>query len=87
MKNLFFFLFLIFNCTIGNAETRIDMQGTSVVGNQELPKILYIIPWKKSESPDEIGHPPIDQLINEVLAPIERDEFKRQIYYHEVFFE
>ena len=68
------------------AETRIEMQGTAIIGNQELPKILYIVPWKKSGLP-AMKRPPIAQLINEVLAPLDREEFRRQIYYHRVFFE
>jgi len=68
------------------AETRIEMQGTAVIGNQELPQILYIVPWKKSELPN-MQRPPIAQLINEVLAPLDREEFRREIYYHRVFFE
>ncbi|MCW9023366.1 MAG: hypothetical protein OQK73_01675 [Gammaproteobacteria bacterium] len=66
------------------AETRIEMQGTSIIGNHELPKILYIVPWKKSELP-EMQQPPMNQIISDVLTPIERDEFKRQIYYHRAF--
>ncbi len=68
------------------AETRIEMQGTAIIGNQELPKILYIVPWKKSDLP-AMKRPPIAQLISEVLAPLDREEFRRQIYYHRVFFE
>lgn len=68
------------------AETRIEMQGTAIIGNQELPQILYIVPWKKSGLPD-MGRPPISQLVNEVLAPLDREEFRREIYYHRVFFE
>ncbi len=68
------------------AETRIEMQGTAVIGNRELPKILYIVPWKKSGLP-EMRRPPIESLINDVLAPLDREEFRREIYYHRVFFE
>ncbi len=68
------------------AETRIEMQGTAVIGNQELPQILYIVPWKKSGLPN-MGRPPINQLVDEVLAPLDREEFRREIYYHRVFFE
>ena len=69
-----------------HAETRIEMQGTAIIGNQELPKILYVVPWKKSGLPD-MKRPPIARLIDEVLAPLDREEFRRQIYYHRVFFE
>ncbi len=79
-------LILLSVAVIARAETRIEMQGTAVIGNQELPKILYIVPWKKSGLPD-MRRPPISQLVNEVLAPLDREEFRREIYYHRVFFE
>jgi len=79
-------LALIFAALTVRAETRIEMQGTAVIGNQELPQILYIVPWKKSALPD-MGRPPISQLVNEVLAPLDREEFRREIYYRRVFFE
>jgi len=79
-------LALVFAALTVRAETRIEMQGTAVIGNQELPQILYIVPWKKSGLPD-MGRPPISQLVNEVLAPLDREEFRREIYYHRVFFE
>ncbi len=79
-------LLLLSTSTFTQAETRIEMQGTAVIGNQELPKILYIVPWKKSGLPD-MRRPPISQLIDEVLAPLDREEFRREIYYHRVFFE
>ena len=79
-------LVLLSAAVLLRAETRIEMQGTAVIGNQELPKILYIVPWKKSGLPD-MRRPPISQLVNEVLAPLDREEFRREIYYHRVFFE
>ncbi|VAX12948.1 hypothetical protein MNBD_GAMMA24-2037 [hydrothermal vent metagenome] len=79
-------LMLAFMALSTSAETRIEMQGTAIIGNRELPKILYIVPWKKSGLP-KMKRPPINQMINEVLAPLDREEFRRQIYYHRVFFE
>lgn len=79
-------LMLLSTMAFIQAETRIEMQGTTVIGNQELPKILYIVPWKKSGLPD-MRRPPIAQLVQEVLAPLDREEFRREIYYHHVFFE
>ena len=59
---------------------RIIMQGTAVIGNQELPKVLYIVPWKKSELPD-LSEPPLESLIDEALTPIDRNVFRRQVDY------
>ena len=64
-----------------NAEDRVDLEGTSIIGNRELPKILYIAPWKKPYM-SELGRP-VNSLINEVIAPIERDVMVRTIRYHD----
>ncbi len=85
LMRMIFALILAFTTLSVPAETRIEMQGTSIIGNQELPKILYIVPWKKSGLP-RMKRPPISQMINQVLAPLDREEFRRQIYYHRVFF-
>jgi len=73
-------LLFIFSQT-ANAE-RIIMQGTAVIGNQELPKVLYIVPWKKSELPD-LSDPPLESLIDEVLTPIDRNVFRRKVEYYQ----
>ena len=49
--------------------------------NQELPKVLYIVPWQKSDPGDLIGRP-VNTLLDEVLAPLDREEFIRQVDYY-----
>lgn len=66
------------------AEDRIELEGMSIIGNKELPKMLYIVPWKNSELPD-MNTPPIETLIDEALAPVDRDNFKRKIRYYEIY--
>ena len=63
------------------AEDRIDIDGASIVGNRELPKVLYIVPWKKPLSGELVGKP-VQSLLDEVLAPVDRDVFRRQVEYH-----
>jgi len=53
---------------------------TAIRGNQELPRVLYIVPWKDSRLGDVIGKP-VNSLIDEVLAPVDRDVFRRQTKY------
>ncbi|NNE61100.1 MAG: hypothetical protein HKN35_09405 [Woeseia sp.] len=60
----------------------LDLDRTEITGNQELPKVLYIVPWQKSEPGDLIGKP-ANTLLDEILAPIDRSEFVRQIRYYE----
>lgn len=76
------FLILYVNCAVAYAEDRLNLDGTAIIGNQELPKVLYIVPWKKSEVPD-MNQPPLESLIDEALQPIDREVFRRQVnYYH-----
>ena len=57
--------------------------GTSqITGNQELPQVLYIVPWKSSDLGDLVGRP-VNTLLDEVLAPADREVFLRQIEYYE----
>jgi phage tail sheath gpL-like len=57
-----------------------ELSRTQVHGNQELPKVLYIVPWQKSNPGDLMGRP-VNTLLDEVLAPLDRDEFRRQVEY------
>lgn len=59
----------------------IELGRTEITGNQELPTVLYIVPWKKSEPGDLMGKP-VNTLLDEVLAPIDRSEFIRQVDYY-----
>ena len=76
---LLLILFTPYNQAI--SEDRIEMQGTAIIGNQELPKVLYIVPWKQSELP-EITELPLESLIDDALAPVDREAFIRQLDYY-----
>jgi hypothetical protein len=64
----------------------IDLGRTEITGNQELPKVLYIVPWQKSEAGELVGKP-VNTLLEEVLAPIDRTEFIRQVDYYSDLYE
>lgn len=59
-----------------------ELSRTEITGNQELPKVLYIVPWQKSDPGDLMGRP-VNSLLDEVLAPVDRDEFLRQVRYYD----
>jgi hypothetical protein len=59
----------------------LDLERTEVTGNQELPRVLYIVPWQKSDPGDFMGRP-VNSLLDEVLAPLDREEFIRQVDYY-----
>jgi hypothetical protein len=60
----------------------LDLGTTSITGNAELPKVLYIVPWKKSDLGDLVGRP-VNTLLDEVLAPVDPEVFQRHLSYYE----
>ena len=62
------------------AQDRAEIDGTKIIGNRELPKVLYIVPWKKPLQGDLSGRPP-GGVLDEVLAPVDREVFRRQVRY------
>jgi hypothetical protein len=60
----------------------LDLGTTSITGNQELHKVLYIVPWKKSDLGDLVGRP-ATTLLDEVLAPLDPAVFERHLNYYE----
>jgi len=65
-----------------NAKDRLDLDSTQITGNRELPKVLYIVPWRSAELGDLVGRP-VNSLLDEVLEPVDRDVFRRQNRYFE----
>ena len=67
------------------AMDELDLGTTSITGNQELPKVLYIIPWKNSDLGDLVGRP-VNTLLDEVLAPVDPEVFRRQLDYYDTLY-
>jgi len=59
---------------------RMQLDATSIRGNQELPKVLYIVPWKEP-GPGDLAGRPLNSLVDEALAPLDREVFRRQMAY------
>ncbi|HVN98509.1 MAG TPA: hypothetical protein VMT49_00585 [Steroidobacteraceae bacterium] len=62
------------------AMDQIDLGATQVTGNRELPNVMYVVPWKRPDLGEFAGRPP-KSLLDEVLAPVDRDVFRRQNRY------
>lgn len=74
-------LFCIFLSASAVAKDRIELDEASIQGASELPKVLYIVPWKKGiidNKPVKMG-----TMIDEVMAPVDRAVLLRQIRFHE----
>ena len=55
--------------------------GMSILGNQEAPKALVIVPWKSSEIGQGMG---IQTLLDDSRQPIDKDVFMRVLNYFEL---
>ncbi len=58
-----------------------ELSGMSIVGNDEAPKSLYIVPWKSSEIGAETT---LETVLNESDVPVDRDVFRRQLEFYRV---
>ncbi|HWZ64013.1 MAG TPA: hypothetical protein VNX02_13400 [Steroidobacteraceae bacterium] len=61
---------------------RLELETTDITGNRELPKVLYIVPWKRSDLGDLVGKP-ANSLVDDVLQPIDREVFLRENRYYD----
>lgn len=61
---------------------RLELDTTAVKGNRELPRVMYVVPWKRSDLGDLVGRP-VNSLLDEVLQPVDRDVFKRENRYYD----
>lgn len=66
-----------------NSTDHLSLDTTTVTGNKELPKVMYIVPWKKAELGQLPGQP-FNSLLNDVLQPVDREVFRREVSYYQV---
>ncbi len=57
------------------------MSGMSILGNEEAPKSLVIIPWKSSELGDEIG---LEDTLDDRARPVDKEVFLRELRYYQI---
>lgn len=57
-----------------------ELSGISIMGNQEAPKSLFIVPWKSSEIGVETGL--TSRLLNERMQVVDKDVFERELDFY-----
>ena len=62
-------------------EDRIELDTTQISGNRELPKVMYVVPWRRADLGD-VGARPQKSLLDEALTPVDRDVFRRENRYY-----
>jgi hypothetical protein len=58
-----------------------QLSGMSIFGNDEAPKALYLVPWKRPEIGAATG---LNKMLTESAVPVDREEFMRQLDLYEV---
>ncbi len=61
-------------------QDRLELESTQITGNKELPKVMYVVPWRRPDLGEFAGKPP-NSLLDELLTPVDRDVFRRQNRY------
>ena len=61
---------------------RVELEASQITGNRELPRVLYIVPWRQPQ-PGELEGRPVNSLIYELTRPVDRDVFRRESRYYE----
>jgi hypothetical protein len=57
------------------------ISGMSILGNQEAPKSLVIVPWKSSEIGDSLA---VSSMLDDSRRPVDRDVFMRELGYYQI---
>ena len=65
----------------GKAMDHLELGTTDITGNRELPKVMYIVPWKRSDLGDLTGKP-LNSLVDQTLEPVDRNVFERANRYY-----
>ena len=57
------------------------LSGMSILGNQEAPKALVIVPWKSSRIGDSLG---LSDSLDDARQPVDKEVFLRELAYYEI---
>jgi len=58
----------------------VKMSGISILGNEDAPKSLVLVPWKSSQLADM---PSVSRLLDSATQPVDKDVFMRELAYYE----
>jgi len=70
-------------CAFAAEETAAPAVGTNVIGTQEAPTVLNVVPWKDKEVKLE-KKDPTSSLLNRVLEPLDQDVLRREVEYYRI---
>lgn len=72
-------LLALLTAPLARAQDQRELEGISIIGNQELPRSLVIVPWKRAELCETTLLLPDSGLLDERLAPLDPVVFRREL--------
>ena len=86
LRTTLYFVVLLLVAGTATAEDPTDtddklLSGMSIVGNDEAPKSLVIVPWKSSELGATLD---VSRGLDDGRQPVDREVFKRQLDYYQI---
>jgi hypothetical protein len=61
------------------ADDKLELETVTIKGNRELPKVLYIVPWKRLKNDDFDQKLVLHSLFQDAFDPIDPEAFERHI--------
>lgn len=83
-QNVVMFAFLVVS-QFTLAADRIELDNTAIVGTRELPKVLYIVPWKETRLGTLAGVSE-NASFDDGLVALDRDVFQKQTEYYDILY-
>ncbi len=65
-----------------SADDSAELEGTVYKGNNELPKVLYITPWRRLDSQDTQQELVLHSLYGDIFDPVDPVSFELYVDYH-----
>ena len=64
------------------AMDRVELDASRITGNRELPRVMYVVPWRQPGA-GEVDGRPVNSLLYELSAPVDREVARRELRYGE----
>lgn len=61
---------------------RVDLDASQITGNRELPRVMYVVPWRQPGAGAVDGRP-VNSLLYEQTLPVDREVARRALRYQE----
>lgn len=83
-KHLLSLLLLLIAVPCVAQDSVVTIEGTRIRGDQEVPTVLYLVPWQ-DPAVQSLARQDEQLMLQRPIAPLERQEFQRLVTYHQYF--